>query len=216
MSMEREMGVTGEKRYPVAEIFDSVQGEGLWTGTAMTFVRLAGCHIGGKAAVCRLPDGRSFACDTDYRSREVLSASAISARARHRHVCITGGEPLDHDLRPLLAVLSAGDHHVHLETSGSIDAPDGIDWITVSPKEGCRDSMLVRAQQIKLLVDGDLSTEHWRQKLEAVGSKALVFIQPINGPQELDRQNMARAFAITQQIPAWRLSVQLHKVLRVR
>ena len=34
------------KTYPVAELFNSIQGEGVWTGTQMFFVRLAGCNVG--------------------------------------------------------------------------------------------------------------------------------------------------------------------------
>jgi len=35
-----------DKRYPIAETFTSVQGEGLYTGTLMHFIRLAGCNVG--------------------------------------------------------------------------------------------------------------------------------------------------------------------------
>jgi 7-carboxy-7-deazaguanine synthase len=35
-----------DKKYPIAEVFTSPQGEGVWTGTLMTFIRLAGCSVG--------------------------------------------------------------------------------------------------------------------------------------------------------------------------
>jgi 7-carboxy-7-deazaguanine synthase len=31
---------------PIAEIFDSIQGEGIWTGAPMRFIRLSGCNVG--------------------------------------------------------------------------------------------------------------------------------------------------------------------------
>jgi 7-carboxy-7-deazaguanine synthase len=205
-----------EGRYAVAEIFDSVQGEGLWAGTAMTFIRLAGCHVGGPRGACRFADGRSFQCDTDYKARLTLAADELAARTRHHHVCITGGEPLDQNLISLLGALRGRQRHIHLETSGTREAPEGIDWLTVSPKEGCLDSMLRRAHQVKLLVDDRFSPELWRERLARAESKALVYLQAINGVGDLHRENMSRTFDLTQLIPDWRLSVQLHKVLRVR
>ena len=205
-----------DKRYPVAEIFDSIQGEGLFSGTAMTFIRLAGCHIGGKHGACTFADGRRFSCDTDYRARATLTVEAIVKKARHRHVCITGGEPLDHHLPPLLGALKAAEHVIHLETSGSLECPAGIDWLTVSPKAGCLDSQLSRADQLKLLVDGAFDSAYWQERLARVGSRALVYLQPINDTLAIDEENASRAFDTTQLVPSWRLCLQLHKVLRVR
>lgn len=205
-----------EKRYPVAETFDSVQGEGLYTGVAMSFIRLAGCHIGGKEAICRFADGREFQCDTNYKSTRIATAGELAAGARFHHVCITGGEPLDHDIVPLLRVLKQHGKFVHIETSGAVEAPEGIDWITVSPKIGCLDSMLRRANQLKLLVDERFDANAWSARIDRVGSKALVYVQPINEKDTLHDANTERAFHLTQGNPDWRVTVQLHKVLRVR
>lgn len=94
MSSLEEQDVIGA--LPIAEIFTSPQGEGVWSGTRMTFIRTAGCTVGkpfpkeryemkfkdvgpGLRDVvhttplpiyveqCTLYDGRNFACDTDYR-----------------------------------------------------------------------------------------------------------------------------------------------------
>lgn len=204
------------KRYPVAETFDSIQGEGFYAGVAMSFVRLAGCHIGKRAAVCCFADGRKFACDTDYRSKRVATAAELANEASFEHVCITGGEPLDHDLLPLLGALKRRNKFIHLETSGTIEAPEGIDWITVSPKRDCLDSMLRRANQIKLLVDERFDDASWRERLRRAESQALVYVQPINEVHRIDDENLNRAFALTQVIPSWRLTIQMHKVLQVR
>jgi 7-carboxy-7-deazaguanine synthase len=205
-----------EKRYAIAETFDSVQGEGAFTGAAMSFIRLAGCHIGGKSAICRFADGREFACDTDYKARRSATASDLAREARFHHVCITGGEPLDHDIVPLLQALKQAGKFVHIETSGAIEAPEGIDWITVSPKHGCLDSMLRRANQVKLLVDERFDPVQWRARLESAGSQALVYVQPINEKTTLHDANLVRAFDLTQTNSDWRVTVQLHKVLQVR
>src|SRR5271170_6427812 len=48
MTLRRKL--MSDKKYPVSEIFTSIQGEGVYTGTVMTFIRLAGCSVGKKIA----------------------------------------------------------------------------------------------------------------------------------------------------------------------
>ena len=95
-----------EKKYPIAETFCSPQGEGLWTGTLMHFIRFAGCSVGKKLTMaerakwpvefgrkvndtfeltqlpvytekCCTYDGREFLCDTDFRTKEVKTLTEI-------------------------------------------------------------------------------------------------------------------------------------------
>ena len=109
-------------KLPISEIFTSWQGEGLWSGTRMTFIRLAGCSVGkfipqigtinddselkvtslGVLPVwqeeCTTFDGRKFCCDTDFRVKERLTVDEILKQVPEgvEHICITGGEPLIH------------------------------------------------------------------------------------------------------------------------
>lgn len=107
-------------KFPIAEIFTSFQGEGLYAGTPMTFIRFAGCNVGKRYPAsayeklvessvpgvlsdlpiytekCTSWDGREFACDTDYRVKERLTVEEIIAQIPKgiEHICLTGGEPL--------------------------------------------------------------------------------------------------------------------------
>jgi organic radical activating enzyme len=152
--------------YPVAETFASFQGEGAFAGTSMYFIRLAGCTVGkpfpkemyqdrdlpldtpgnisGKALPiytekCTLYDGREFPCDTDYRVHERLSVVDILSRVPYNYdrVCITGGEPLMHNLESLVTALKIT-KFVHIETSGTQPfqkcLSDNKIWVTLSPK----------------------------------------------------------------------------------
>jgi 7-carboxy-7-deazaguanine synthase len=140
--------LNGEKKYPIAEIFTSPQGEGVYTGTLMCFVRLAGCCVGKRfpkemyeprdeqtfvgletmpsklpiyTECCTLYDGRQFECDTDYRMKEQLTLNDIVQRIGDvAHVCITGGEPFIHDLRGIVGTLMNHGYEVHIETSGTV------------------------------------------------------------------------------------------------
>src|SRR6478752_6982673 len=87
-------------KYPVAERFFAPQGEGLLTGVPTAFIRLVGCSVG--KGVCT-------ACDTEFEQMHhnlgggLYDETALSTWARDMHnICITGGEPLDRDLKPLL------------------------------------------------------------------------------------------------------------------
>jgi organic radical activating enzyme len=136
--------------YPVSEIFASVQGEGAQSGTAMVFVRMAGCTVGKPYPKyqhnfvnesphsdfpiwqnqCTIYDGRTFPCDTDYRKKRVMTVEEIVADIRAQNplcnwVSITGGEPLMHDLDDLIFALKNEPYSLHLETSGTIQPRKG-------------------------------------------------------------------------------------------
>jgi len=114
----------------VAEIFQSVQGEGLFAGTASVFLRTTGCNL------------RCWFCDTPYTSwqpegvrrswNEVLSEILAFGC---EHIVITGGEPLlQPDIVPLSQALKAANKVITVETAGTIFRPVSADLMSVSPK----------------------------------------------------------------------------------
>lgn len=130
-----------ERVLPIAEVFESIQGEGTWVGTPMLFLRLAGCnvgkpakalkvgpfpmlHTGVEAMACSTYDGRIFPCDTDYGLKKKLPIEDVMVMLegnKYRHVCVTGGEPFLHDflLEELFYELASRDIMMHVETSGT-------------------------------------------------------------------------------------------------
>jgi len=130
----------------VIEWFDSIQGEGVYIGTPMSFVRLAGCNL------------RCKWCDTQYAfgpGREV-DEEVIVKSLKHFNVCITGGEPLLQDISRLVDLLHYDYRKVHIETNGTIvpeELPDADVW-TISPKlsnSGMRDKWSIKT--LATLVD---------------------------------------------------------------
>jgi 7-carboxy-7-deazaguanine synthase len=114
----------------IAEIFQSVQGEGLLTGTLSAFVRASGCNL------------RCWFCDTRNASWEPqgedLSVDQIAARVGRLsagHVVLTGGEPMLYaELIPLCRKLKQQGHHLTIETAGTLYLPVACDLMSISPK----------------------------------------------------------------------------------
>jgi 7-carboxy-7-deazaguanine synthase len=114
----------------IAEIFRSVQGEGLLTGVPSVFVRTSGCNL------------RCWFCDTPYTSWQPeggdMSIDEIVAQVEEwdcRNVVVTGGEPmLWAELIPLCGRLHAIGRHVTIETAGTLDLPVECDLMSISPK----------------------------------------------------------------------------------
>lgn len=147
--------------YLINEIFDSVQGEGVWLGIPATFVRLQGCNL--RCSWCDTKAAWKVMSGTDEMPQAPvtqnrphlqqvpgipamgempkipvsMTAADILDKVRFEHVILTGGEPLLHDLTELLAVLARAGKKVHIETNGTqpwlAGYPDGV-WVTVSPK----------------------------------------------------------------------------------
>lgn len=117
-------------RLRIAEVFESVQGEGLWAGVPSVFVRLSGCNLR-----CRW-------CDTPYASWNpegpVMTVPEVVAsveRFTARDVVVTGGEPM---LFPACADLTRElkkrEYRVTIETAGTVDLEVAADLMSISPK----------------------------------------------------------------------------------
>ena len=135
--------------YSVREIYFTLQGEGARTGKPAVFLRFAGCNLwSGREqhraeAVCRFcdtefvgtggPGGGKFDTAADLGAA-VSKHWPEGADDRFRYVVCTGGEPLLQLDAAAIEALHAEGFEVAVETNGTIPAPDGIDWLCVSPK----------------------------------------------------------------------------------
>ena len=114
----------------VAEIFYSVQGEGVLVGVPSVFVRTSGCNL------------RCVWCDTPYTSwspeGERMDLTEIIERVRDfpaRHVVVTGGEPMLFDETiELTRALKQLRLHITIETAGTLYKPVACDLMSISPK----------------------------------------------------------------------------------
>jgi 7-carboxy-7-deazaguanine synthase (Cx14CxxC type) len=208
--------------YAVKEIFMTLQGEGAHAGRAAVFCRFAGCNLwSGReqdraSAVCQF-------CDTDfvgtdgtlggrYGSADELAgtiAAQWSGDSVNRYVVLTGGEPMLQLDGALVDALHAQGFAIGVETNGTIDPPEGLDWICVSPKAGA-DLVVRKGHELKLIYPQDnAAPEHFA---------GLAFerfsLQPMDGPDVIE--NTARAVDYCLKHPQWRLSLQTHKTLGIR
>jgi 7-carboxy-7-deazaguanine synthase (Cx14CxxC type) len=208
--------------YSVKEIHLTIQGEGAHAGRTAVFCRFAGCNLWSgreadrRSAVCNF-------CDTDFlgtdgagggqfaSARDLAAALARCwpANARRPFVVFTGGEPLLQLDDALVRAVRELGFYTAVETNGTKRAPDGLDWICVSPKPGVEMAQRV-GDELKLVypqpgVDpaayADLDFRHF-------------FLQPMDGPHLA--ANSAAAVDYCRRHPQWRISVQLHKLLGVK
>ena len=114
----------------IAEIFYSIQGEGMLAGVPSVFVRLSGCNL------------RCEWCDTPYASwkpeGEDRMLGPILADVRRnwaKHVVVTGGEPMIHPgIVELTQRLREIEQHITIETAGTVFEPVECDLMSISPK----------------------------------------------------------------------------------
>jgi len=208
--------------YAVKEIFYTLQGEGAQTGRAAVFCRFAGCNLwsGREAdradAICRF-------CDTDFADTngpgggkfasavELTSAIAekwpAGAGGRPFVVC-TGGEPLLQLDAKLIEELHRRGFEIAVESNGTIAAPEGIDWLCVSPKAGAKLAQKA-GDELKLVYPQAGAEPDMFEELPF----RHYFLQPMDGPERDTNTRLALRYCMEH--PAWRLSLQTHKVLGI-
>jgi 7-carboxy-7-deazaguanine synthase len=191
------------RQYPLAPnaVFHTIQGEGALLGVPMRFIRLGGCSVGCPG------------CDTDYRVTERATATEIAARVAALPLCdwsfVTGGEPADHDLWPLLEELRLLGR-VALVTSGSrpLRAPFGlIDFLTVSPHETPDKLVLTRGSQVNLVPGlNGMRLEDW------AGFDFSGFAHRYVTPLADSASSLSACLDWLAGRSGWRLGVQAHKI----
>ncbi len=210
-------------KYAVKELFYTLQGEGANAGRPAVFCRFAGCNLWSgreadrSSAKCRFCDtdfvgtngaGGGQFCSADALAQAVASTWPAHNSTAQRLVVCTGGEPLLQLDQGLVNALHEFGFEVAIETNGTLEPPDGIDWICVSPKAGT-ELVLKAGHELKLVfpqVGTDPST------LENLRFQHF-FIQPMDGPQR--EANTQDAVQYCLEHPRWRLSLQLHKMLGI-
>jgi 7-carboxy-7-deazaguanine synthase (Cx14CxxC type) len=209
--------------YAVKEIFYTLQGEGAQTGRAAVFCRFAGCNLWSGRAADRASAICQF-CDTDFvgvdgqgggrfDSAQSL-AQAIEEKwpsgsaSGKRFVVCTGGEPLLQLDAALIDALYACGFEIAVETNGTIAAPEGLDWICVSPKAGAE--LIQRSGDELKLVFPQAGAEPERFRGLAFRH---CFLQPMDGPDRAANTELALRYCLAH--PQWRLSLQTHKLLGI-
>lgn len=209
--------------YSVKEIFYTLQGEGAYAGRPAVFCRFSGCNLWSglekdrRRSICHYCDTDFVNTDGPHGGKFVSVTALVSAiqvlwpttilMAQPFIVC-TGGEPLLQLDQSLVNAMHRAGFAVAIETNGTLKAPDGIDWICVSPKAGA-DLVLDKGDELKLVYPQvDLNPEHY-QYLDFTR----FYLQPMDGPAIAKNTQLALDYCL--QNPRWSLSLQIHKQLGI-
>lgn len=209
--------------YSVKEIYYTLQGEGIQAGRPAVFCRFAGCNLwtgrepDREKAVCRF-------CDTDFvgtdgpgggrfaTSAELAAAVSEAWRGGEegaaKLVVCTGGEPLLQLDPAAVAAFQREGFQVAVETNGTIEAPDGLDWVCVSPKANA--PLVQRSgNELKLVFP---QAEAGPELYEGLAFDHFL-LQPMDGPRLAENTRLAVEYCLSN--PRWRLSLQTHKFLGI-
>ncbi len=178
----------------INEIFYSLQGEGMNTGTPAVFIRFSGCNL------------HCDFCDTKHEEGTMMSDKEIVDEVRKyptKMVILTGGEPSLWIDKGLIDELHTIHKYITIETNGTHTVPDGIDWITCSPKKDGK-VVLHHIDELKVVYEG--------QPLEQYDNYSTTnrFLQPCSN------RNVTETIECIKQHPKWRLSLQTHLILGIR
>lgn len=222
-------------KYPINEIFASIQGEGAKAGTPAFFVRLQGCNL-----VCPFCDTKyALHLDPEYEVTDIRTACAdkmsytwMTSRDILSHLgklrqeqdaqgvsctVLTGGEPCIYDLEHLIAELQEMSLWVALETNGTQRLPSNPNWVCVSPKFGVGGAILLdeimKADEVKFVVGKQSDLAIIQTLVARMGPKPKgmeISLQPISLSETATDLCVAEC-----KRRGWRLSLQIHKMIGV-
>jgi 7-carboxy-7-deazaguanine synthase len=200
----------------IAEIFQSIQGEGKNQGKPCLFIRLAGCNLH-----CRW-------CDTAYAQTGGTSMSIDTIlervlRLNRSYVCFTGGEPLlqSYELEQLAAMLHQRGTAIDIETNGTVNFSRLQPYASICMDVKCPSSgeqsdielldALRPQDTVKFVVQDE---KDFRFALDTITRHKIqgeIFFSPVYGS---DYGPLVR-FILDNNLPV-RFQVQLHKLIGVK
>ena len=203
----------------VNEIFYSLAGEGIRTGQATIFIRLAGCNL------------KCYFCDTSYDIYSEMTDEEIAAEVNKypaEWVTLTGGEPTLQDCEKLIELLKPR-HKISIETNGTRYVPwlKKLDLVTVSPKNLFHPKaqvderiwnlpvveakfVITRLKDLESVMKFDRGEEE-RNDSPFLLRNCILFLQPMNN----DPHITALCVEAIKANPQWRLSLQMHKLINI-
>ena len=194
----------------VNELFQSIQGEGYWTGTPAFFIRLSGCDL-----QC------SF-CDTAHDTGTIMTFEELynSVPQRFKHIVITGGEPTIQDgLIDFVLGFDLNTRIIHIETNGTQqDVVQQLNychniWITVSPKNRAGEESIPYCDEVKLVVKNEVDVSNALSLHERYGKHGILFyLQPVSQEVAATRLCVASCMAHPEK---FNLSLQTHKFIGI-
>ena len=210
--------------YSVKEIFYTLQGEGANAGRAAVFCRFSGCNLwtghekDRHKVVCQF-------CDTDFigtdgigggrfetseeLARKVFETWEPDSNKNIRPLVVcTGGEPLLQLDEVLIEAFHKFGFEVAVETNGTKLAPEGIDWICVSPKAGA-ELVQTSGDELKLVYP---QLENTPEQFENLDFRHF-FLQPMDSTER--EKNTILTVEYCKRNPRWKLSLQTHKILGI-
>lgn len=219
--------------YKINELFETIQGEGSFTGQPSIFLRLQGCPVAcswcdtkhtwdinvdnkvdAEAMLAKVQESDSWS------SLSVKDILAIFKQAQYqaKHVVITGGEPCMVDLTPLCEELETQGYSCQVETSGTFEIRVSEKcWVTVSPKVNMKGGFDILAQAMSRAneIKHPVATEQHIDDLKALLQRFNITQKPVY-LQPISQKARATKLAIKTCIANnWRLSVQVHKYLGI-
>jgi len=206
--------------YSVKEIYYTIQGEGYHTGRSAIFCRFSGCNLwSGREedrhkAICKF-------CDTDFWGIDGINGGKFDKitlvekcvslwpeAQENKFVVCTGGEPALQLDAELIDIFHDFGFTVAIETNGTIELPQGIDWICMSPKANT-DIVVQKGHELKLIYP-----QHGidPNDVEAYDFEHY-YLQPMDDPALIE--NRIKTINYCKNHPKWKLSLQIHKVLNI-
>lgn len=194
--------------WKINEIFYSIQGEGFHTGTPAVFIRFSGCNL--KCSFCdtRHQDGKNMSL------YEIINE--IKKYPNARMVILTGGEPSLFINQAIIDAIKRAGLYIAIETNGTHELPEGIDWITLSPKSSFTggDSaplVLNKCNELKVVYLGQDLKQYSHIQAD------YRFLQPCFCDNEDIRQyTMRSCLNAVLNSQDWRLSLQTQRILNIR
>ncbi len=191
------------------EHFYTIQGEGIHSGSAAYFIRLAGCDVG-----CHWCDVKESWEINGHPIIEIETLVTQAKKSKAPIAVITGGEPAMHNLDAITKAIKKTGLATHIETSGAYPIIGKFDWICVSPKKRkppLKES-LAKADELKVVIynKDDFS---WAEKNAAmVSKKCKLLLQP-----EWSKADKIMPLIVNyvKAHPKWQVSLQSHKYMQI-
>lgn len=153
-----------------------------------------------------------FACDTEFVSGRSITLDELYAWVKKcsddcSWLILTGGEPGLQVDREFIDYWHNLGYKLAIETNGSVALPDGIDWVTVSPKVAEHCVRQLTANEVKYVRGYGQGTP------KTVVTAEHYLLSPAFNGNDIDRDALRWCVKLCEENPRWRLSVQLHKTV---